>query len=97
MFIVYLLYSILLCVVAVKPEAKLNSFMATVLLYILYNIYQNNVYLFNTRRAVENKPRCLASNDPTFSLIICIKYAIPHVRAGVGDDLLLLSDMLDTW
>lgn len=81
---------------ALKPETKLNSFMTIMLLYILYNIYQNNMYLFNTRRAIENKPRCMANNDLTFSLIMYIKYTIPHVRAGVGDYLLQLSDMLDT-
>jgi len=78
MFIIYLLYSILLCVVvplvlALTPEAKLKSFITTMLLYILYNIYQNNVYLFNTRRVIENKPRCMASNDLTFSFIVYIK------------------------
>jgi hypothetical protein len=86
MFIIYLLYSILLCVVvllvlALTPETKLKSFMTT-MLYILYNIYQNNVYLFNTRRVIEKKPWCMASNDLTFSLIVYIKYTIPHVRAG---------------
>ena len=61
-------------ILALNPEAKLKSFMTTMLLYILYNIYQNNVYLFNTRRAIENKHQQMASNDLTFSLIIYIKY-----------------------
>jgi hypothetical protein len=76
-------------ILALKPEAKLKSFMTT-MLYVLYNIYQNNVYLFNTRRAIENKPQHMASNDITFYLIIYIKYTVPLVRAAVGDDVLQL-------
>jgi hypothetical protein len=39
----------------------------------------------------------MASNDLTFSLVIYVKYTVPHVRADVGDDLLQLSDILGTW